>query len=108
MSDFDEGREAAITWIHEQMDHFCLTLEDLEAAGCFDHLPEAEPAPEAEPTVSTPVAETPAIPVVIAPPRPAATYRNALGQVWDGTGECPDWLQRALNAGQTMDFYRVD
>ncbi|MBO4123504.1 H-NS histone family protein [Cupriavidus gilardii] len=34
-------------------------------------------------------------------------YRNALGQCWDGTGEMPDWLQRAVNAGQTPEFYRV-
>ena len=35
-------------------------------------------------------------------------YRNAMGQTWDGTGEYPDWLQRAVNAGQSIDFYRVD
>ncbi|KAA6121979.1 H-NS histone family protein [Cupriavidus cauae] len=43
-----------------------------------------------------------------APPQPAGVlYRNALGQCWDGTGEMPDWLQRAVNAGQTPEFYRV-
>ncbi|EHP44771.1 DNA-binding protein H-NS [Cupriavidus basilensis OR16] len=34
-------------------------------------------------------------------------YRNAMGQSWDGTGERPEWLQRAVNAGQTIDFFRV-
>ncbi|WP_422651083.1 hypothetical protein [Cupriavidus sp. H18C1] len=43
-----------------------------------------------------------------APPQAAGVlYRNALGQCWDGTGEMPDWLQRAVNAGQTPEFYRV-
>ena len=43
-----------------------------------------------------------------ASPQPAGVlYRNALGQCWDGTGEMPDWLQRAVNAGQTPEFYRV-
>ncbi len=26
-----------------------------------------------------------------------------MGQSWDGTGEYPDWLQRAVNAGQSID-----
>ena len=40
--------------------------------------------------------------------KPRTLYRNAMGQTWDGTGEYPDWLQRAVNAGQSIDFYRVD
>ncbi|MDF3836988.1 carboxymethylenebutenolidase, partial [Cupriavidus basilensis] len=24
-----------------------------------------------------------------------------------GTGERPEWLQRAVNAGQSVDFFRV-
>ena len=39
-------------------------------------------------------------------PRPL--YRNALGQSWDGEGEYPDWLQRAVNAGQSIEFFRVE
>jgi len=34
-------------------------------------------------------------------------YRNAAGQSWDGQGEMPDWLRRAANAGQSVEFYRV-
>ncbi|AGW95622.1 DNA-binding protein [Ralstonia pickettii DTP0602] len=58
------------------------SLEELEAAGCF------EPPPQ--------------------PPPPAAVcYRNAQGMRWDGQGEMPDWLRRAVNAGQSVEFFRI-
>lgn len=34
-------------------------------------------------------------------------FRNAEGQVWDGEGEMPDWLRRAVNAGQSVEHFRV-
>lgn len=34
-------------------------------------------------------------------------YRDATGNVWDGTGKLPDWLQRAVNAGQTTDHFKI-
>ncbi|CAJ0783506.1 H-NS histone family protein [Ralstonia chuxiongensis] len=36
-----------------------------------------------------------------------ARYRNAEGQTWDGQGEMPAWLQRAVNAGQSIEHFRV-
>ncbi len=42
------------------------------------------------------------------PPTPRLVcYRNAAGQSWDGQGEMPDWLPRAVNAGQSVAFYRI-
>jgi len=76
-------RAAAIRWIRTQMADYGLTMEELEAAGCFD-LPPPPP-----------------------PPPPPACYRNAEGQTWDGQGEMPDWLRRAVNAGQSVEFFRV-
>lgn len=59
-----------------------ISLEDLLAAGCFG-----------------------------VRKRSAATgrggYANAAGETWDGEGAMPDWLQRAVNAGQVADFFRV-
>ncbi|WP_454743483.1 H-NS histone family protein [Cupriavidus necator] len=80
-------RAAAIRWIQAEMADYGLTMEELAAAGCFD--PPPPPPPPAP-----------------APP-PVVCYRNAAGQSWDGTGEIPDWLQRAVNAGQSVEFYRV-
>lgn len=72
-------RADAIRWIRAQMLEYGLTMEELEAAGCF------APPPS---------------------PRPVC-YSNAEGLSWDGTGEMPDWLRRAVNAGQTVEFFRV-
>ena len=59
-----------------------LTLEQLEAAGCWSK----ERHEPAEPV----------------------RYRDALGQTWDGRGEMPMWLQRAVNAGQTVEYFAVE
>jgi DNA-binding protein H-NS len=117
MSEFDEARQAAVAWIRERMDRHGLTLDDLEAAGCFDAATDDSDAVEA----SRPQRAANAGQLAAAPATSPATapvpatgagrpvlYRNALGQTWDGTGEPPDWLQRAVNAGQSMEFYRVE
>ncbi|KJK20683.1 histone-like nucleoid-structuring protein [Burkholderiaceae bacterium 16] len=104
MSESDEAKIAAATWVREQMDLHGLTLDDLLEAGCFA----APPAP-------APVMPAATLAVPAPAPAPAAEaenparplYRNAMGQSWDGTGERPEWLQRAVNAGQTIDFFRV-
>lgn len=78
----NEERAEAIRWIQAQMADYGLTMEELKAAGCFDPPP---PPP---------------------PPAPVC-YRNAEGLTWDGQGEMPSWLKRAVNAGQSVEFYRV-
>ncbi|ODV44339.1 DNA-binding protein [Cupriavidus sp. UYMMa02A] len=80
-------RAAAIRWIQEQMANYGLTMEELDAAGCFD-----PPPPPPPPTPH---------------PAPVVCYRNADGLSWDGQGEMPTWLQRAVNAGQSVEFFRV-
>ncbi|QBY56173.1 H-NS family nucleoid-associated regulatory protein [Cupriavidus oxalaticus] len=80
-------RADAIRWIQAQMDDYGLTLEDLDAAGCFE-LPPSPPPPAA-------------------PPPPVVCYRNAEGLTWDGQGDMPDWLRRAVNAGQSKEFFRI-
>jgi DNA-binding protein H-NS len=34
-------------------------------------------------------------------------FRSASGDTWDGTGDMPEWLKRAVHAGQDIEFYRV-
>ncbi|MFS8981512.1 H-NS family nucleoid-associated regulatory protein [Cupriavidus necator] len=65
------------------MADYGLTMEELAAAGCFDPPPPPPPVP-----------------------RPVC-YRNAAGLSWDGSGDMPDWLRRAVNAGQSVEFFRV-
>nr|WP_083384155.1 H-NS family nucleoid-associated regulatory protein [Cupriavidus sp. USMAHM13] len=75
-------RADAILWVRTQMAKFSLTFDDLVAGGCF-------PGPAAR------------------APKSAARYRSADGQSWDGEGALPDWLQRAVNAGQSMEHFRL-
>jgi DNA-binding protein H-NS len=39
---------------------------------------------------------------------PAIRYRNANGETWDGEGEMPEWLRRAIQAGQSAEFFEID
>lgn len=81
----EPGREAAIAWILEQMQAYDLSVEDLQTHGCFDAPP---PPPE--------------------PPAPIGpVYMSADGQHWDGIGDMPDWLRRAVNAGQSIEHFRI-
>jgi DNA-binding protein H-NS len=34
-------------------------------------------------------------------------YRSASGDRWDGEGEMPQWLKRAISAGQSIDHFEV-
>lgn len=73
-------RSEAIAWVRAQIACYGLTLQELQDAGCFA-------APAREP--------------------PAPRYRNAEGQTWDGQGAMPDWLRRAVNAGQSLEHFSV-
>lgn len=33
-------------------------------------------------------------------------YRDAFGNTWNGAGEMPEWLQRAIHAGQDIEHFR--
>ncbi|MGA3959694.1 H-NS family nucleoid-associated regulatory protein [Ralstonia nicotianae] len=73
-------RAEAIAWVRMQIVRYGLKYADLVTAGCFP----------ARRRVSQ-----------------KARYRSADGQTWDGDGEMPDWLQRAVNAGQSPEHFRV-
>jgi DNA-binding protein H-NS len=41
------------------------------------------------------------------PDAQAFRYRDAEGHTWDGRGNLPDWLQRVVNAGQSVDHFKI-
>jgi len=89
------------------MDRHGLTFDDLVEAGCFaEAQPDEGDEPDAPSAPAAGAAEAATLPAAPKPAKPL--YRNALGQSWDGTGERPEWLQRAVNAGQSVDFFRVE
>ncbi|TSP11316.1 H-NS histone family protein [Cupriavidus campinensis] len=76
-------REEAILWIRMQMARFGIHLENLQEAGCFRPLLDNQSSAA------------------------AILYRDAQGQTWDGRGDLPSWLQRAVNAGQSIEHFRI-
>jgi DNA-binding protein H-NS len=34
------------------------------------------------------------------------SYRDAWGNTWNGSGDLPEWLQRAVAAGQSIEHFR--
>ena len=80
------ARAEAVLWVRKQMAKHGLTLADLVAAGCFA-------VPRDTPSLKNPAS--------------AARYRSADGRSWNGTGDVPDWLRRAVNAGQNVEHFRV-
>jgi DNA-binding protein H-NS len=72
-----DARERLIAWISHRMDEHGITMEAL-----------AESL-EADANAVRPV-----------------QYRDAYGHTWDGRGDKPDWLARAIYAGQSMDHFR--
>jgi DNA-binding protein H-NS len=76
--DFDgNARERLVAWIRRRMDDYGITMEALA-----DSL-------EADANAVR-----------------AVMYRDAYGNTWDGYGDKPDWLARAIYAGQNLDFFR--
>jgi DNA-binding protein H-NS len=74
----EQKRQRMIAYIRHRMDEFDISLEQL-----------AESLAEDEEKV---------LPI---------KYRDAQGNTWDGEGEMPDWLRRAVHAGQTVDFFYI-
>jgi len=86
-SDTQPLRERAetILWIKTQMARHGVNLADLQDAGCFSERAAS-----------------------VAPSAGSTRFRDAQGHVWDGRGDLPDWLQRAVNAGQSIEHFRVE
>ncbi len=87
LSDTQQLREraAAILWVKSQMAKHSIAIDDLVAAGCF--------------ACTTPTASHQKVHPI--------RFRDADGHTWDGNGNLPEWLQRAVNAGQSPDHFRV-
>ncbi len=80
----DPERVAAIAWIQQKIQEYALTPDDI---GPFST--PGDPLP--------PAAES----------RPKTLYLSADGKSWDGDGDMPEWLRRAVAAGQSPEHFRV-
>ncbi|WP_244817123.1 H-NS family nucleoid-associated regulatory protein [Caballeronia sp. Lep1P3] len=74
--------------------------------------PVASPPPAFTKTSAANGAQKPRRPMPQLPSMPQGNgaepiFRNASGDTWDGVGDMPEWLKRAVHAGQDIEFYRV-
>ncbi|CAG7605164.1 H-NS family nucleoid-associated regulatory protein [Candidatus Vallotia tarda] len=74
----EQKRQKIIAYIHKQMAEYDISVERL-----------AEALAEKEKDIK---------PVL---------FRDAYGNVWDGKGEMPNWLKRAVYAGQSTEHFKV-
>jgi DNA-binding protein H-NS len=74
-----EARDRLIRWLRRRMEEYGITDEALAQAVLADAQAERE-----------------------------VLYRDAYGNTWDGQGDLPDWLRRAVAAGQQVDHFRSD
>lgn len=72
-------RERLIVWIRRRMDEYGITMQALDEA------------------IQADVAAAQVV-----------RYRDAFGNTWNGQGDKPDWLARAIYAGQNIDHFRCD
>jgi DNA-binding protein H-NS len=75
-------RDRIVAYLRHRIDEFGIKLEDL--------------APE-----------PPAAAAVAPKVQGVDRYRSAGGERWDGEGEMPEWLRRAISAGQSIDHFEV-
>lgn len=73
----ENARERLVAWIRRRMEEHGITLEALADA------------------LEADAAATRAV-----------MYRDAYGNAWDGHGDKPGWLARAIYAGQSIDHFR--
>jgi DNA-binding protein H-NS len=74
-----QARERLIAWIQHRMHEFGITVDALQRSLAED-----------EQNLR------------------AIRYQDASGHVWDGKGDLPEWLRRAVASGQNIDFFRCD
>ncbi|HEY1999265.1 H-NS family nucleoid-associated regulatory protein [Paraburkholderia sp.] len=72
-----EARDRLIRWIRHRMEEFGITPSALAQS--------LEADSRAEQT---------------------ASYRDAWGNSWNGNGDLPEWLKRAVAAGQSIEHFR--
>ena len=107
----ERKRDSIIAYLRSRMAEFGITERALAEA--LAEAPAAPPPPSFTKTNGThgalktkrPMPQLPSLPKSAGDAVPI--FRNASGDTWDGLGDMPEWLKRAVHAGQDIEFYRV-
>ncbi|SAL23040.1 H-NS histone family protein [Caballeronia sordidicola] len=102
----ERKRDSIIAYLRSRMAEFGISETALAEA-----LAEAQASVTPPPLTKSSNAPKRALPSMPQMPENAngatPVFRNASGDTWDGEGEMPEWLKRAVHAGQDIEFYRV-
>lgn len=106
----ERKRDSIIAYLRSRMTEFGITESALAEA--LAEASEAPPPPMLTKTNGANGAIKPKRAMPQLPSLPQANgdqpvFRNASGDTWDGVGDMPEWLKRAVHAGQDIEFYRV-
>jgi DNA-binding protein H-NS len=85
-------RERIILYIKRRMKEYGVTAEHLV------------PPPDEQAETAAAIPKTASTQPVPTPGH--IQYADAAGNSWDGAGPMPEWLQRAVHAGQSVDFFK--
>ncbi|SAK72836.1 H-NS histone family protein [Caballeronia temeraria] len=108
----ERKRDSIIAYLRSRMVEFGITEGALAEA--LAEAPAENPPPPSftktngahgAPKAKRPMPQLPLIPHSAEGGAPI--FRNANGDTWDGLGDMPEWLKRAVHAGQDIEFYRV-
>ncbi|SAK88644.1 H-NS histone family protein [Caballeronia ptereochthonis] len=106
----ERKRDSIIAYLRSRMAEFGITERALAEA--LAEAPVAKPPPSFTKTNGAHGAPKARRPMPQLPSLPHSggggpIFRNANGDTWDGLGDMPEWLKRAVHAGQDIEFYRV-
>ncbi|SAK46695.1 H-NS histone family protein [Caballeronia arationis] len=100
----ERKRDSIIAYLRGRMVEFGITETALAEALAEANVA-ATPLPPKTNGTKRPMPQLPSVPHAGNGAKPA--FMNASGDTWDGIGDMPEWLKRAVHAGQDIEFYRV-
>jgi DNA-binding protein H-NS len=104
----ERKRDSIIAYLRARMTEFGISEKAL--AESLAEAPAASPPPPSftKPNgLQKPKRPMPQMPTLPQSAGVLPAFRNASGDTWDGMGDMPEWLKRAVHAGQDIEFYRV-
>jgi DNA-binding protein H-NS len=102
----ERKRDSIIAYLRARMAEFGITegaLAESLAEAPVVNPPPSFTKPNGMQKPKRPMPQLPSLPLGDIEP----IFRNANGDTWDGAGDMPEWLKRAVHAGQDIEFYRV-
>jgi DNA-binding protein H-NS len=103
----ERKRDSIIAYLRSRMAEFGITETALAEALADEPVVAAPVVSKSNGASTPPKRQMPQMPTLSNGDGASVAFRNANGDTWDGLGDMPEWLKRAVHAGQDIEFYRV-